>query len=201
MNRTITVRPGLRDIPQGRLGMWLLIAGELVIFGAAVVSYLLMRIRYPEWGEQAQYTSTALGALNTFVLLTSSFFVVKAHKASLAKDSKNVVRFLSLTLLCGLIFLIVKGIEYSTEISHGFTLRSPGLVDSGQGVASLFWMYYYLMTGLHGLHVLAGMIAIFVVMLQVRKGKYFHRVELAGMYWHMVDLIWIFLFPLLYILK
>lgn len=201
MESALISRPRLRDIPQGRLAMWLLIAGELVIFGAAVASYLLMRVRFPEWGEQAAHTSTMMGAINTVVLLTSSFFVVKAHEGAIAKNSKKASNFLLLTILCGLIFLCIKAFEYYTEISHGFTLTSPSLVESGNAIGSSFWMYYYLMTGLHGLHVVGGMIVLLIIMLQVRKGRNFHRVELAGMYWHMVDLIWIFLFPLLYILK
>ncbi|HXB13407.1 MAG TPA: cytochrome c oxidase subunit 3, partial [Bacteroidia bacterium] len=83
----------------------------------------------------------------------------------------------------------------------GFTFTSPSLQHSGDYVNSLFWSYYYIMTGLHSLHVIAGMVVMIIIMVQIKKGKNLHRVELAGMYWHMVDLIWIFLFPLLYIAK
>lgn len=188
-------------VPQGRLGMWILIAGELVIFGGLIACYVLYRVRFPEWGEQAANTSTMWGAVNTLILLTSSLFAVKAHEAAIAKNVNKIVTWMTLTIVCGLGFLVVKSIEYTTEISHGFTLTSPGLVEQGDGIGSTFWSFYYLMTGLHGLHVIAGMIILFVVMRGARKGQDLHRVELAGMYWHMVDIVWIFLFPLLYIAK
>ncbi len=189
----------LREVPQGRLGLWILISGELVIFGGLIACYLLYRVRFPAWGEQAAHTSTVLGAINTLVLLTSSFFVVKAHEASLKRQYKSISKWMWLTLLMGLVFLVIKGVEYYTELSHGFTLPGTAMVEAGDGIGATFWSFYYLMTGLHALHVIAGMIVIFVVMQAAKKGRNLHRVELAGMYWHMVDLIWIFLFPLLYI--
>lgn len=188
-------------IPQGRLAMWILIAGELVIFGGLICCYLLFRLRYPEWGEMAKYTNTFIGGLNTVVLLCSSYTIVRAHSAALKMDTHKVTLWLSCTILGGLIFLVDKGIEYAHEISEGFTFTSPKLLAAGDQVGSLFWSFYYIMTGLHGLHVIAGMTIIFIIMMQARKGKNLHRVELAGMYWHMVDLIWIFLFPLLYLAK
>jgi heme/copper-type cytochrome/quinol oxidase subunit 3 len=190
----------LRDVPQGRLGMWILIAGELVIFGGLIACYLLLRFRYPEWGAQAAHTSTMMGAINTFVLLTSSYFAVRAHGAALQKNYSAITGWMSATIACGLIFLVIKAIEYSTEIGNGFTVTAPSLVAEG-GTGATFWAFYYLMTGLHGAHVLVGMIVLLVIMLQARKGKNLHRVELAGMYWHMVDIVWIFLFPMLYIAK
>ncbi|MBL7975440.1 MAG: cytochrome c oxidase subunit 3 [Candidatus Kapabacteria bacterium] len=188
-------------VPQGRLAMWVLIAGELMIFGGLIACYLLYRLRYPEWADQAAHTSTLIGALNTIVLLTSSFTVVKAHEAANKMDLKKVVLWLSVSIGGGLLFLVNKGIEYTTEISHGFTFSSPHLQAGGDTIGSLFWSFYFFMTGLHGAHVIAGMVVMFLALLNARKGKNLHRVELAGMYWHMVDLIWIVLFPLLYIAK
>ncbi len=188
-------------VPQGRLAMWVLIAGELMIFGGLIGCYILYRLRFPEWGDQAAHTSTFFGALNTVVLLSSSFTVVKAHEAANKFDTKKISFWLSLSILGGLLFLVNKSIEYTTEISHGFTFPSTALFESGDSIGSLFWSFYFLMTGLHGAHVIAGMIVMFLALLNARKGKNLHRVELAGMYWHMVDLIWIFLFPLLYIAK
>ncbi len=194
-----TATINFNDVPQGRLGMWILIAGEMVIFGGLIACYLLYRLRFPEWGEQAAHTSTPLGAINTLVLLSSSFFIVKAHAAALKQELNQIKKWMWLTLLMGVVFLVIKGIEYSTEISHGFTLPGTAMVAEGNGIGATFWSFYFLMTGLHALHVIAGMVVIFVVMQAAKKGKNLHRVELAGMYWHMVDLIWIFLFPLLYI--
>jgi heme/copper-type cytochrome/quinol oxidase subunit 3 len=191
----------VNKVPEGRLGVWILIAGELVIFGGLIASYLLSRLRYPQWSEMTVHTSTLIGAINTVVLLCSSYTIVRAHEAAQKLDVAKVTRWMSLTVLGGLIFLIDKSIEYTREISEGFTFTSPQLQHSGNYVDSLFWSYYYIMTGLHSLHVLVGMIVMIIIMVQIKKGKNLHRVELAGMYWHMVDLIWIFLFPLLYIAK
>lgn len=191
----------IKTIPQGRLGLWLLISGELVIFGGLIACYLMNRFRYPEWSEQAVHTSTFFGALNTFMLLFSSYSVVRAHAAVLKKELNKITMWMSITIGCGLLFLINKTIEYTNEIHHGFTMTSPKLQAAGDNIGSLFWSFYYTMTGLHGIHVLAGMAAMTIVMIGARKGKNLHRVELVGMYWHMVDLIWIFLFPLLYIAK
>ncbi len=191
----------ITSIPQGRLGMWLLIAGELVIFGGLVCCYLIYRLRYPQWSDQAAHTSTFFGALNTFVLLSSSYTVVRAHKAALERNIKKITMWMSLTMVGGLLFLINKTIEYTNEMTHGMTMSSPELRAKGEDVGSLFWSFYYIMTGLHATHVLIGMVVMGVILYQARKGKNLHRVELAGIYWHMVDLIWIFLFPLLYIAK
>ena len=193
--------PSIKDVPQGRLALWILIAGELIIFGGLIACYLLYRLRFPEWGEQAAHTSTPLGALNTIVLLTRSFTVVMAHIASLKKQLDKIVRWMSATIGLGLVFLVVKSIEYTNEISHGFTLTSPTLVAKGESVGANFWSFYYLTTGLHALHVIVGMLILFIVMIGARKGKNLHRIELGGLYWHMVDIIWVFLFPLLYIAK
>lgn len=190
----------INAVPQGRLGLWILIAGELMIFGGLIACYLLYRLRFPEWGVQAAHTSTFFGALNTFILLSSSYTVVRAHEAAQERDLKKITLWMSVSIIAGLLFLVNKTIEYTSEIHHGFTMSSPHL-QGANDVGSLFWSFYYTMTGLHGAHVLAGMVVMFVVMMQARKGKNLHRVELAGMYWHMVDLIWIFLFPLLYIAK
>ncbi|MCP4125316.1 MAG: cytochrome oxidase subunit III [Bacteroidetes bacterium] len=193
-------KPTLSQVPKGRLAIWILVAGELVIFGGLIMSYLLSRVRFPEWADQAAHTSTMWGAINTIVLLTSSFFAVKAHEAALKKNLQKVTLFMSSTIACGFLFLIVKTIEYTNEIHHGFTLPGTHVAETDP-IGSTFWAYYFLMTGLHGLHVIVGMTILFVVLLKARKGQYLHRVENAGIYWHMVDLVWIFLFPLLYIAK
>lgn len=183
-------RPNLAQVPNGRMAMWWVIASEIVIFGGLIAGYLLYRARYPEWGEHAAHTSTPLGALNTFVLLTSSLTVVLAHDAANRKDIAKMTRYMWCSISGGLIFLCVKAVEYTTEIKHGFTITT-----------NTFWSFYYSMTGLHGLHVIAGMIAMYIVMKGAQKGKNLHRIEMAGLYWHFVDIVWIFLFPILYISK
>lgn len=202
-------QPSIDNMPKGRLALWILIAGELAIFGGFIMSYILYRLRLSDWGPQTVHTVVWAGALNTMVLLTSSFTIVEAHAAAIKKDLKSVGKYMNITLLLGVVFLFVKAYEYSMKFSghHGhvpLTLTSPELMTSGvvaNQIGSLYWSYYFIMTGLHATHVVIGMIAIFVVKVQAEKGKGLHRVELAGLYWHMVDLVWIFLFPLLYLAK
>lgn len=184
------LRPTISDVPNGRIAMWWVIGSEIVIFGGLICCYLLYRLRFPEWAEHASHTSTPLGALNTLVLLTSSLTAVLAHQAAGHGELGKTVRNLRITAALGFVFLVVKAAEYTTEISHGYTLS-----------ANLFWTFYYLMTGLHAAHVVAGMIALMVVARGASRGENLHRVEMAGLYWHFVDVVWIFLFPLLYVAK
>lgn len=190
MSETTLPIPKFDAVPRGRAALWWVIASEIVIFGGLVCTYLLYRIRYPDWQTMSSHTSTPLGALNTLVLLTSSYTVVLAHKAACNKEFKKIGRYLNFTILFGFVFLGVKAVEYTNEISHGFTMPSH-----------LFWAFYFFMTGLHGAHVIAGMIVMYIVKRQAVKGNNLHRVELAGLYWHFVDIVWIFLFPLLYVAK
>ena len=179
---------GATTVPTGRLGIWWFLASEIVIFGGLVTCYVLFRLRHPEWGALAAHTLTPAGALNTFVLLTSSLTVVLAHDA--ASRGKHQLASLALlqTLFGGAVFLGVKALEYGHEIAQGFTPN-----------AGLFWSFYYAMTGLHALHVLGGLVAIWVVQRSVAQGRHLRRVEYVGIYWHFVDIVWIFLFPLLYL--
>ncbi|UCE85838.1 MAG: cytochrome c oxidase subunit 3 [Deltaproteobacteria bacterium] len=176
------------EVPTGRLGMWWFLASELVIFGGLIATYLLFRWRHPEWGAESVHTINAAGAFNTLVLLTSSLTMVLAHAAVERGDLARAVRNLSFTFLGGVIFLVVKVYEYTHEIQEGFT-----------PLTNLFWSFYYGMTGLHALHVVGGMVAMMVVRSAVAKGRDPQRVEFVGLYWHFVDVVWIFLFPLLYL--
>lgn len=177
-------------IPTGRLAIWWVVASEIVIFGGLVMCYLLLRLHHEYWSDEAAHTSTFAGALNTFVLLTSSLFVVLAHQAIVQKDNQKACKFLWLTIALGGVFLVVKAYEYTTEISHGFTITR-----------NVFWSFYYTATGLHAFHVIAGMVIMAIVAFAVKKGENLQRVEYIGIYWHFVDIVWIFLFPLLYIAK
>jgi heme/copper-type cytochrome/quinol oxidase subunit 3 len=176
------------ELPTGRMGIWWFLASEIVIFGGLICCFLLLRWRHAEWGAEAAHTINAAGAFNTMVLLTSSLTVVLAHASVEKGRLQEAARYLAYTLLGGLIFLGVKVYEYSHEIQEGFV-----------PARSLFWSFYYTMTGLHALHVIGGMVAIFVVMLALRRGRAPQRVEYVGIYWHFVDIVWIFLFPLLYL--
>ncbi|MBM4345828.1 MAG: cytochrome c oxidase subunit 3 [Deltaproteobacteria bacterium] len=175
-------------LPTGRVAIWWFLASEIAIFGGAVACYLLYRLHHPEWAEQAAHTVNAAGAFNTVVLLTSSLSAVLAHHAAEQGDGKTAARWINWTVLGGLVFLGVKAWEYAHEIG-------AGLVPA----KSLFWSFYFLLTGLHALHVIGGMTALYVVGRGAARGQHLGRVELAAIYWHFVDVVWIFLFPLLYI--
>ena len=175
-------------IPTGRLAIWWVVASEIVIFGGLVMCYLLLRLHHNFWAEEASHTNPWAGGINTVVLLTSSLFVVLAHHAIENKDRAKAFKYLWLTIALGGVFMLIKAYEYTTEISHGFTMHR-----------NIFWSFYYTATGLHAFHVLAGMIIMAIVSFGVKKGENLQRVEYIGIYWHFVDIVWIFLFPLLYI--
>ena len=180
--------PAATTVPTGRLGIWWFLASEIVIFGGLIATYVLFRLRHPEWGAMAQNTLTPAGAINTLVLLTSSLTMVLAHGAVEHDDLKRAARHMLITVALGGVFMGIKAFEYGHEIGEGFT-----------PAAGLFWSFYYVMTGLHALHVLGGMFAILAIRQMVVQGKNAQRVELVGIYWHFVDIVWIFLFPLLYL--
>ncbi len=190
MQRPIATTRSVTGVPTGRLAVWWVIASEIVIFGGVLGSYLMHRLGHPEWAHQSIHTNTWAGAFNTLVLLTSSYAAVMAHKAAEAGDGKTAATRLYLTCLGAVTFLVVKGFEWTNEIKHGFTLSS-----------NTFWSFYYTAAGLHGLHVLAGAIIMLFVAADAKKNQELQRVENIGIYWHFVDIVWIFLFPLLYIAK
>ncbi len=177
-------------IPTGRLGVWWIVASEIVIFGGLLASYIMHRLAHPAWADQAAHTNLWIGAFNTLVLLTSSLSAVLAHKAAEEGDGKKAAKLLGYTMLGGATFIVVKSLEWTMEITAGYTITS-----------STFWSFYYSAAGLHALHVIAGVVIMGIVARDAAKGLELHRVELIGIYWHFVDLIWIFLFPLLYIAK
>ena len=188
--RPIATSRSVTGISTGKLAVWWLIASEIVIFGGVLGSYLMHRIGHPEWASHAAHTNTWAGAFNTFVLLTSSLCAVLAHKAADAQDGPRAAKLLRFTSLGGLLFLCVKAFEWRADIHEGFVLSSGG-----------FWSFYYVLAGLHGLHVLAGMIIMLIVAADAAKNQELQRVECIGLYWHFVDIVWIFLFPLLYIAR
>ena len=190
MEQPIATNRSATGIPTGKLATYWVIGSEILIFGGLIMCYLLFRLRNEGWSVYASHTNVYAGATNTFVLLTSSLFIVLAHDAAHKGDSNKAFKFTWFTILGGLIFMCVKAYEYTTEITHGYTIFT-----------NTFWSFYYIATGLHGLHVLAGMVIMAIISFDVKKKKNMHRVELIGLYWHFVDIVWIFLFPLLYIAK
>jgi len=188
--RPIATTRSATGIPTGRLAVWWIIASEIVIFGGLLVSYILHRLGHPEWAAFAAHTNTAAGATNTFVLLTSSLTAVLAHKAAEEGNGSKAARFLRFTMLGGATFIIIKSFEWHHEISLGYTITANG-----------FWSFYYTAAGLHALHVIGGVIIMGFVSAAAARNHELQRVELIGLYWHFVDIVWIFLFPLLYIAK
>lgn len=188
--RPIATTRSATGVPTGRLAIWWVLASEIVIFGGLLGSYIMHRIGHAEWAASASHTNTWAGATNTFILLTSSLSAVLAHKAAQEGNGPKAAKLLRLTCLGALGFLCVKGFEWSHEIHEGFTITRDG-----------FWSFYYTAAGLHALHVIAGAIIMLIISFTAAKNKELQRVELIGIYWHFVDVVWIFLFPLLYIAK
>ena len=177
-------------MPTGKLAVWWIVASEIVIFGGLLASYVMHRLAHGDWAEQAAHTNIIIGSFNTFVLLTSSLSAVLAHQAAEHGDGKKAARLLLFTMAGGATFTCVKAYEWSVEISHGMTIT-----------ANTFWSFYYTAAGIHALHVIAGMIIMLIVAAAAKRNEELHRVEIIGIYWHFVDVVWIFLFPLLYIAK
>jgi heme/copper-type cytochrome/quinol oxidase subunit 3 len=188
--RPIATTRSATGIPTGRLAVWWVVASEIVIFGGLLASYIMYRLANEDWAEQAAVTNPWLGGFNTFVLLTSSLSAVLAHKAAVEGNGPKAAKLLYATCLGAVTFLVVKGFEWTAEITHGYTITS-----------STFWSFYYTAAGLHALHVIAGAIIMLIIAQTAKKNLELHRVELIGIYWHFVDIVWIFLFPLLYIAK
>ncbi len=206
----------------GKLGMWIFLVTEILLFSGLFCAYVVYRANRPEIFIYAhQFLDKNLGAFNTVVLIFSSLTMAWAVRATQLEQRRAAVALLSITLACGFVFLGVKGIEYQHKWHEGLLWASQyhpqQHVEEGHGDASaatthgvepknvgLFFSIYFMMTGLHGIHVIAGMLAIGWVLHRVRKGhfhrNYFGPVDYVGLYWHLVDLVWIYLFPLLYLI-
>jgi len=166
-----------------------------MLFGALFSSYILLRVGAPVWPHGWEHLNVALATLNTAVLITSSVTMVMSWASLMMKNFSRYKLFMGLTILLGLVFLIVKAFEYGAKFSHGIFPRE-----------STFFAIYFTLTGLHGLHVLGGMIVNTYLwgpgskMWKSNPARFTNRVEIAGLYWHFVDIVWIFLFPSLYLL-
>ena len=193
-----------RDDIASKMGMWLFLFTELLLFGGMFLLYASYRYQYPDdFKVAAAEMNTFIGAINTIILLTSSLTVALSIAALQKKQKKLSISLLVFTLFCGLAFLINKYFEWGHEISNGIYPKGPALDNMSAGQVMYFGLYYT-MTGLHGLHVIVGMIFIAVVLGFVIKDKLtfdnYAKLENAGLYWHLVDIIWIFLFPLFYLI-
>jgi cytochrome c oxidase subunit 3 len=189
-----------------RLGMWLFLATEVLLFGGLFVAYAVYRYTFSDtFIDSSKLIETKYGAVNTVVLISSSLTVALAHHAVEHRKGRRAALLLFVSVLAGLVFLGIKFIEYSHHIHEG---HLPGRFYSYAELqahgAPMFWSLYFLMTGLHGLHVIIGMGVLAFLAFFCWRGTYDDGyatpVELGGLYWHLVDLIWIFLFPLLYLI-
>jgi nitric oxide reductase NorE protein len=179
----------------GDEGIWFFIAGDLCLFTVIFLLFMTGRIHAPAvFGRSRETLHLDLGVVNTLVLITSSYFMARAVVAARHKFQTQVVRNLSLALGIGSLFAVVKVFEYGSLFTAGI---SP--------VTNDFFMYYFVLTGLHLLHYAGGMVALLVTLIRARKhgldAGYTRWIESVGVYWHMVDIIWIFLFPMLYMLR
>lgn len=185
-------------------GMWVFLATEIMFFGVLFGSYIATRIIYPEaFAEASRHTNILLGTLNTAILLTSSLTMALAVRAAQLHGRKAVVDYLVITLLLGLMFIVVKGLEYYLDFTEhlvpGINFAYPGLHAHG---VELFFYLYFVMTGFHALHLIIGISIVAVIAWLAWRGQFAADsipIELTGLYWHLVDIIWIFLYPLLYL--
>lgn len=180
-------------ISNGKLGMWLFLVSEIMLFTGLLGAYIVLRAGLAAWPAPGENLNITLAAVNTFVLLSSSMTMAMGVIATQRSDLARLRLFLLATILFGLLFLGVKGFEYAEKFHHG---HLPG--------TGIFWDCYFTLTGFHGLHVLCGVLANLWILRQTFQsdflGRLGHRVELSGLYWHFVDVVWIFLFPLLYLI-
>lgn len=199
-------RSGAQQREVGELGMWLFLTTEILFFGGALCGYVVYRVQYPAaWMHGSSLNSVWLGTGMTIVLLLSSLTAALGVRASQLGERRSIVGFLSATILLALLFLGMKFFEYSDHWQHGLV---PGIDFSGyQGAdprhVALFMVFYFVLTLLHALHMIVGVgvLGVLAWMAQKRRfnAEYHAPVEISGLYWHFVDIVWLFLFPLLYL--
>ncbi len=196
-----------QQVDASKIGMWLFLVTEILLFGGLFVGFGIMQGKHPAaFYEAHHHLDRSMGALNTIVLLISSFTMVMAVHSAQQGKRKALITYLILTLMCASIFLGVKYFEYSHKFHEGLL---PGKYYSHKGDTVpgqfMFFSFYFMMTGLHGLHIIGGMAAIGWVLKKAIAGDftkvYNTPVDLVGLYWHLVDLIWIYLFPLMYLIS
>ena len=193
-----------RDDEASKTGMWIFIFSELLLFGGLFITYSVYRFLNPEaFKMAADNLSVLLGTVNTVILLVSSMTIAMAVSAIQYKNKKLTLALLAITILLAIVFMVNKYFEWTGKISHGIFPGSDILSQSSHGEI-LFYGLYYSMTGLHGIHIIIGIAFIGYVMWMVKTDEIKHddfiTLENSALYWHLVDLIWIFLFPLFYLI-
>jgi len=200
------VQPNEVKTTNGKFAMWVFLASEIMFFAGLIGTYIVYRMAHPEMFEPVLDTNNPMHAyvpvalnwkiatVNTFLLITSSFTMVLAVDAAKKMMESKVKFFLNLTAVLGVAFCCLKGYEYYLKFDHH--------VWPGTGI---FYACYFTMTGVHTLHVIAGIIPLFAMAAMCKRGKYTNdggnAIELLGLYWHFVDVVWILIFPMLYLVK
>jgi cytochrome c oxidase subunit 3 len=189
------------------LGMWIFLVTEVMFFGGMFTAYVVYRSLFPEaFGHASRHLDVRLGSINTAVLIGSSLTMALAVRAAqVGRRGGTIAAWLGATMLLGSTFLAIKGYEYWHKFHEGL-IPGPGFVYAGPDAkqAQLFISLYFAMTGVHALHMVIGLGVLAWLVTQARRGRfgaaYYTPVEVSGLYWHFVDIIWIFLFPLLYLI-
>jgi len=197
------------DMPQQQeastLGMWTFLATEVLFFGGLFMSYIVYRYAYPQaFAEASRHTIVVYGTMNTAILLTSSLTMALALHAAQEGRNKALFRYLLITILFACCFLVIKGLEYHEDLDEhlwpGRHFR-PELPAQAQ----IFWFLYWAMTGLHALHVTVGVVVLSIIAHMAWRQKfsthYYNPVDISALYWHFVDIVWIWLYPLLYLIN
>lgn len=190
-----------------KMGMWVFLVNEILFFGGLFCAYIVFRAWYPGlFTAAAQELDTMMGAINTVVLIGSSLSVAMAIRSVQINNIKGLRINLLITIALACVFMVIKAFEYSHKFELGIF---PGSYYTYEGIehthAPVFFSIYYMLTGVHALHVLIGIGLIYWIYRRATNGEfnseYYTPVEITGLYWHLVDLIWIFLFPLLYLIE
>lgn len=192
------------DTYGAKMGMWLFLFTEFLLFGGLFLLYASFRTKYPQhFNEAASELSVLMGTANTLILVTSSLSMALAIGANRRGNRKFALMLLIITMVLGCAFLTNKYFEWGSKIGHGIYPGSPSLLEQSRG-SLVFYSLYYAMTGLHGIHVVIGIVLLFVMFSYVLKGRIhkddFIKLENSGLYWHLVDIIWIYLFQTFYLI-
>ncbi len=204
-----------QQFDAAKMGMWLFLVTEILLFSGMFVAYTVFRVWYPEvFAHSAELLDWRLGGLNTIVLLGSSFTVALGVHYAQHDNRRALIICLVLTICLAAVFMVVKYFEYTGKFAHGVfpgvnfdphgTAGGHSYADYNIPYAAQFFSIYFVMTGIHGVHVLVGMGLFAWIVRRAARGDfsraYYTPVEITGLYWHLVDIIWIFLFPLLYLI-
>ena len=193
-----------QQLEASTLGMWVFLVTEVMFFGGLFMAYLVYRNMYPHaWVEASHELNWKLGGLNTVVLICSSITMALAVRAAMIGNKSQQVMNIALTMSLGSVFLVVKFFEYKAKFEHHL-VPGPHFDPTLEQGVQIFFSLYFMMTGIHALHMVIGLGIMLYILIQAMKGTYdadyFAPVEVSGLYWHFVDIVWIFLFPLLYLL-